>query len=85
MPFSVWKVWLCEMRTADETIHHRRIFTYFSEVDLVAILSKKIAEENDFVIDGRKTKISAIFSKKDKGQAGFETYCELTMVNELDT
>lgn len=72
------------MRINDQTIHERKVFAHFDEADLYALLSQKVAADTGFPIDPRKTKIKVIISKQDRtGTAGFESYAEVTLINEL--
>lgn len=72
------------MNINDRTIHERKVFAHFDESDLYALLLQKVAADTGFPIDPRRTKIHVVVAKKDRaGTAGFESYAEVTLTNEL--
>jgi hypothetical protein len=70
------------MNIRDETFHKREVFAHYAPNDLSAILTKHLAEQTNFVIDPRKTRISVRFDNRDTS-TGYETHCLVTMTNEL--
>ena len=71
------------MIIADETINHRRIFARLKESEIHDILIKAVAEKAGFEVDLKETDIKVIISKVDKGAKGFESYAEITLINDL--
>lgn len=71
------------MIVKDETKNERKITATFSENDIRAILTKKLAEEQDFKIDPHNTLIKVRFDKKDEDTRGFVNCVEITMRNKL--
>ena len=71
------------MRVKDETINERKIEATFDEYDIRTILSEKLAKEQGFAIDPRKTLIGVRFNQVDKGSQGFKHEVTVTMRNLL--
>lgn len=73
------------MMIKDTTKHERKIFASFSELEVRAILTKKLVEETGFKVNPRKTMIDVRFCEKERaGTSGFENYIEVTMINNLE-
>lgn len=71
------------MNVKNKVTYEHRISAEFDEFDIRMILTEKLAQQEGFEIDPRKTLISVRFDSKDKGSQGFKTFVLVEMVNDL--
>jgi hypothetical protein len=71
------------MNVKNKVTHEHRISAEFDEFDIRMILTEKLAQQEGFEIDPRKTLISVRFDSRDKGSQGFKTFVLVEMVNDL--
>ena len=71
------------MKVKNKITHEHRISAEFDEFDIRMILTEKLAQQEGFDIDPRKTLISVRFDKRDEGSKGFKNFVLVEMVNDL--
>lgn len=71
------------MNVKNKVTYEHRISAEFDEFDIRMILTEKLAQQEGFEIDPRKTLISVRFDSRDKGSQGFKTFVLVEMVNDL--
>ena len=71
------------MNIKNTITHEHRISATFDEYDVRCLLTKHLAEKENFAIDPRGTKISVTFESRDMGSQGFKNFIKVEMVNDL--
>lgn len=71
------------MEMNDKTVNERRVFATFSQSEIEELLVNAVAAQSGIKVD-RNTTIKILIDREDKGiSKGFESYAEVSLVNEV--